>query len=334
MTGELGIVRPADSPLNDLDQGDTMTKLPEEAHRLLARQHGVASSHQLRDCGLTTRQIQHLADAGQLHHLRRGAYASPSVRLDELAHCVALCVACAHVTIAGPTAGRMWGFRHVSADRRVHVISTPQSQPASDRAVAVYRTAAIHPDDVIERTDGIRVTSRARTSLDLARHLPPDRLLSVIEQAMRDGALSDSDMRRVAVDWISPQRPWLRTFLDQLDRRLPGPAAESKPEVDVGQALAGAGVVGLERQYEIQLPGYGIARFDLAVPGLRWAIEVDVHPVHEELAGRASDQRRDAAAVALGWLVSRISRMRYRSSFSEVVDDLVRVFEARTSAER
>ncbi len=141
-------------------------------------------------------------------------------------------------------------------------------------------------------------------------------------------------MRRTAVDWVSPRRPWIVKFLAELDRRVPGRAADSTPEVDLGQALLEAGVLGIERQVSIDLPGYGPARFDLAVPDLRWAIEVDVHPTHEEHGGAASDRRRDAGAVALDWLVSRVSRERFNGWFDDVVDDLVSVFRARHAALR
>ncbi len=311
-----------------------MTKLPAAAHRLMSQQHGAASARQLVDAGLTSRQLQHLADTGQLIHLVRGAYASPSRAIDELTRCAALCLARRDVVIAGPTAGRLWGFRHVSRDRRLHVIAPPRAQPCRDQRVAVYRTAAIHAEDIVARTDGIRVTSRPRTALDLSRHVAPQELLSIIEQAMRDGNHGDHDMRRTAVDWISPQRRWLFSYLQQLDRRVPGKPAESKPEVDLGQALLEKGVQPLHRQFSIDLPGYGHARFDLAVPDINWAIEIDVHPTHETFSGEASDHRRDVGAVALGWLVTRVSRDRYLAWFDEVVADLVSIFRARTAAMR
>lgn len=311
-----------------------MTKLSADAHRLMSQQYGVASSRQLLTTGLSPRQVQHLADTGQLVRVARGAYASPSVELSELARCVALCLARQDLVVAGPTAGRIWNFRHVSRDLRIHVIAPPHAQPSTDPRIAVYRTAAIYPDDVIVRPDGLRVTSRARTALDLARHVEPRQLMSIIEQAMRDGNLSDCDMRRPAVDWISPQRRWLTTYLEQLDRRLPGKPADSRPEVDLGQALLDAGIHGLERQFDIDLPEYGPARFDLAIPAIRWAIEVDVHPTHRDHEGAASDRRRDAGAVALDWLVSRVSRERYERWFGDVVTDLVQIYHARHGALR
>lgn len=302
-----------------------MTYLPPEAHAVFERQHGVASIEQLEQSGLSRRQIELLERNGALVNLLRGAYRSPSVPVTELGRCAALCVARPRVAIAGPTAGRLHGFRRVSADNRIHLIAPPAAQPATvDPRVVTYRTAAIHARDVIARPDGIRVTSRARTALDLARSLRFGDLVSVIEQAMHDGA-TEAEMRTVAVDWVRG-RPWVRRYLVALDCRLGGGAAESHPEVRVGRALRSAGVHGLVRQYRIELPGYGGARFDLAVPRLRWAIEVDVFPTHAELAGAVSDRRRDDAAARLGWVVSRITRARYEAAFDDEIRSLVARF--------
>jgi len=150
------------------------------------------------------------------------------------------------------------------------------------------------------------MTTRARTALDLARFVGATDLLSIIEQVLRDGNLVDDDLRMVAVDWMSSQRPWVRRFLELLDGRLHGGPAESHGEVVLGDSLAAAGLVGLERQYRIDLPGYGPARFDLAVPLVKLAIEVDLHPTHSETAGRRRDGARDAAASELEWKVERV----------------------------
>ncbi len=303
-----------------------MTYLPPEAHALFERQHGVASIEQLEMCGLSRRQVEHLERNGALFNVLRGAYRSPSVPETELGRCAALCVARPGVAIAGPTAGRLHGFRRVSGDRRIHLIAQPGAQPATvDPRVVTYRTAAIHPHDVIARPDGIRVTSQPRTALDLARSLRFGDLVSVIEQAMHDGAASDAEMRAVAVDWVR-RRPWVRRYLAALDCRLGGGAAESHPEVRVGRALRAAGVHGVVRQFRIELNGYGWAKFDLAVPRLRWAIEVDVFPTHEELAGAWSDRRRDDAATRLGWVVDRITRSRYESAFEDEIRSLTAQF--------
>lgn len=296
-----------------------MGHLNESAHRLFATQHGVASVPQLLGTGLTPDQLKRLEAVGAIARIHNGAYRSPSVALDESARCAAVCLARTAVTIAGPTAGRLWGLRRLPNDRRIHVIAPPASNPCVANWIVPYRTEAIHAADVVERADGIRVTTRARTAFDLARWLKPDDLLSVIEQVLHDGNLDESDLIEVAAAWISPRRPWTRRFLRQLDRRLPGAAAESHPEVRVADALRSIGVTGLVRQFDILLPGYGAARFDLAVPELHWAIEVDVHPRHLETEGVAADRRRDRAAASVGWNTFRLDRDAYEHRFSQSI---------------
>jgi very-short-patch-repair endonuclease len=299
-----------------------MTYLSDAAHRLFARQHGVAALNQLVDAGLSRGEIEHLEQRGALSNLIRGVYRTPSAPLTELARSAALCLGRPGVAIASVTAGRIHRFRQLPDDRRIHLIAPPGRKPATAAtAVTTYRTAAIHPADIIQRDDGIRVTSRARTALDLSRTVEFDPLGSIIEQAMRDGRLTEDQMRAVAEDWVH-RRPWVRCYLNALDQRVAGGASESHPEVVVGQRLSRAGVTGLTRQHRLMLPVYGSVRFDLAVPELRWAIEVDVFPTHEELIGARRDAERDRAAVHAGWTVSRISRLRYERALDAEVEAL------------
>ena len=92
-------------------------------------------------------------------------------------------------------------------------------------------------------------------------------------------------------------------------------------------ALTAAGIRGLVRQFSITLPEFGRVRFDLAVPELRWAIEVDVHPRHHETLGQLSDDRRDKAAEAIGWSTSRISRDEYERTLDARVRELVGIYQ-------
>jgi very-short-patch-repair endonuclease len=299
-----------------------VANLTPQAHALFARQHGAASVQQLLDCGLSHRKIRLLQQSGALELVLRGTYRTPSTALTESSRCASVCLARPDVAIAGPTAGRLWGLRRLPPDRRIHVIAPRASNPAIARWIVPYRTDARHGHDIVDRGDGIRVTSRARTVLDLARWLDNDDLLSVIEQAAHDGRLSSTDLLAVAADWLSPQRPWVRSFLQALDRRLPGGAAESHPEVRVADALRSAGVHGLVRQHDIELPDYGKARFDLAIPELCWAVEVDLHPTHRETIGIASDARRDRAATAIGWNTTRITKAHYERRFNETIAEI------------
>ena len=311
-----------------------MTYLPAEAHARFARQHGVASIDQLIETGLTVRQIEYLVDRHCLANVIRGAYASPSVALTETSRMVAICLTRPNVVIAGPTAGRVHGLRKVSHDRRIHLLAPPGANPAVGRNVRTFHTRAFGDDDIEQRDDGLRVTTIERTPLDLSRHLGSDPLLSVIEQVMHRTGASDQQLRSMALPWL-PRRRWVRRFFDALDRRIVGPAAESDPEVVVGQMLDARSVVGLVRQFALDLPGYGPARFDLAIPEIRWALEVDVFPSHLETLGTESDQRRDEAAHRLAWSVDRISRDDYEHDLVAAIDNAVarsRQLRARVAA--
>ncbi|MFK8022728.1 MAG: hypothetical protein AB8G26_02085 [Ilumatobacter sp.] len=290
-----------------------MAHLTPAAHLLFAQQHGVASLSQLVDAGLPIRRIEHLERRGDIVSVVRGAYRSASVHLDEAGRCAALSLAHPHLVVAGPTAGRLWGFRRVGSDLRIHVLAPRNWRASSATWCSVFRTDALDRDDVVHRSDGIRVTTRRRTALDLSRHLTSDdHLLSVIEQAAADGGLRDGDLRAVAVDWAH-RRPWVRRFLSQLDRRLDGAAAESEPEIVVGEGLVRRGVRGLIRQHRLDLPSGRHVRFDLAVPDARFAVEVDVFPTHGDAVGRRRDAQRDRAVAGLDWTVRRISAQQYRS---------------------
>ena len=50
-----------------------------------------------------------------------------------------------------------------------------------------YRTALIYDDEIVQRPDGIRLTSPPRTLIDLARYLTDEALASAIESALHSG---------------------------------------------------------------------------------------------------------------------------------------------------
>lgn len=306
-----------------------MAHLTAAAHRHLATHHGIASVDQLIACGLTFDRIRRICQDGGLELVLAGAYRTPSAPFDDLARCAAVSIAHPELAIAGPTAGRLWGFRRIPNDPRIHVLAPPRSHPTRIPWVVPYRTAAVHDHDVVQRDDGIRVTTRARTAFDLARFVGPLELRSIIEQAISEGRHDEDEMYEVAADWLSPRRRWARRFVEQLDRRVGGGAAESHYELLLGEALETAGVIGLVRQHPCTLPGYGRARFDLAVPGLQWAVEIDVHPSHTDPNGIRSDSRRDEAARAVGWCVARVVESDFGERLPATVDRLLGAYHAR-----
>ena len=283
-----------------------MADFTQAAYALLARQHGVASMTDFTQVGMAPWEVADLSRRGALSLVLPGAWKIPAVPESDLQRCAAVCRAHPRLVIAGPAAGRMYGLRRLPGDRRIHAIAPPASNPTIHTWVSPFRTATYDSRDVVDRDDGIRVLRRPRLALDLARFVGDDDLLSIIEQCMLDGRHDDETMLSVAAPWISPRRGWVRRYYDALDRRISGPAAESHLEVLLGDELRARGVRGLVRQHQITAPGHGVIRFDLAIPALRWAVEVDGFPTHREVVGRRADEQRDSAARRCGWTVERV----------------------------
>ena len=286
-----------------------MSALDAMAITWLRQHHSTISSAALEASNVTVDQRDALVQSGLLVRIVDGAYGLGGVEPDELARCAALCTSRPDLVVAGPTAGRLWNLRRAPRDGLVHVISPPGSHPCRESWVRPYRTALVEDDEIVARPDGIRVTSPPRTVVDHTRYVDVPSLISMIEHALSIGYCTEATLCRTAERINTPGRGWVRRFLRVLASRRPGAPAESEGELRVFRALTRVGAGGLLRQHPITLPGYGPARFDMAIPPIKWALEVDLHPEHRTPDGIARDNCRDAAATSIGWVVRRIGEV-------------------------
>ncbi len=294
-----------------------------------ASHHTVLAATDLTRLGMTRSQRRRLVRDNVLERLLDGAYHFPGVPNDELGRCVAACTRPGRLIIEGPTAGRIWGYRRMPVDGLVYVIAPPASNPSVEPWLRPYRTAMIDPLHIVERSDGIRLTSPPRTVVDLSRHLSDDDLRSVIDQVESQGMGTAETMRRVAADLATPGRPWARRFLRVLEQRPGYGVPESHWESRVVAALIGRGIRDLRPQRWMDVPGWGPIRLDASVDRIRWGVEVDVYPTHFTEQGGSNDRDRDLACDAIGWRVSRVARPALKRDFDLAIDRLVKVFEQR-----
>ena len=70
-------------------------------------------------------------------------------------------------------------------DPRIHVL-VPHGRSPEMEGVVVHRCRRIDPVDIVERADGIRLTSPPRTIFDSADMIGADATASVLEQLLNE----------------------------------------------------------------------------------------------------------------------------------------------------
>lgn len=295
-----------------------------------ANHHTVVSDADLSRMGVSRSQRRALVEENILERVLDGAYRFPGSPKDELARCVGACLRPSGLIVAGPTAGRISGYRRMPRDGFVYVIAPPASNPSVEPWLKPYRTSLIDPLHIVHRPDGIRLTSPARTAVDLTRYLSDSDLLSVIDQVESEGMATSQAMWQTASDLATPGRPWARRFLRILEQRPQhGGVPASHWESRVVAALIERGIVDLRPQRWLDLPDWGPIRLDASVDRIRWGVEVDVYPTHFTEDGGSKDRERDLACDAIGWRVSRVARPALARDFDLAIDRLVKVYEQR-----
>jgi len=290
----------------------------------LSAHHGIISDDQLRDVGITVAQRERLVEQGLLVALHRGVYRARSAPSTLEGRCLAICLADPRAVITGAAAGRLWGVRRMPADALVDVRVPHAVQSLSADDVRLRRCNRLDPVDVVERPDGIRLVSPPRLAFDLAEVLTDLDLESVIEQILDRGWCTVRTLHDTGRRLCHPARPGSGRFARVLGSR---PAwlkpVDSHLELRLYDALRVAGVNGIERQYELALPGGWTIHPDIAVPRLSWAIEIDHVTWHGGRIDAQRDKRNDRQARMIGWQVDRVTDDDLDHRLREVVDELM-----------
>jgi hypothetical protein len=95
----------------------------------------------------------------------------------------------------------------------------PRAQSPDPPGVVVHRVPALHPDDVVTLPNGLRVTSVARTLIDLADEMTADELRETFAIA-RDKGLLDMEAlhrSRARVEW-RPSLSMLDAVIEEFER--------------------------------------------------------------------------------------------------------------------
>jgi len=151
--------------------------------------------------------------------------------------------------------------------------------------------------------DGLPITSRDKTIIELLRTLPYGSARDLLDRGLQQQWITEFDLSEaVRKERCRTGNVQIRTLLSEIE-----PGAHAESERILHRILRRAGLDGWKAQHEIKLPD-GTAYADVAFPEHKVVIEVDGRRHHDADSDRfESDRTRQNELVALGWRVLRVT---------------------------
>jgi very-short-patch-repair endonuclease len=247
--------------------------------QLARAQHGVVTTTQLAAAGIGPRAVEHRVAKGRLTRVHRGVYqvgpiAGPYSR--EMAAILATGGVLSHQTAAA-----IWGVRPPN-DGDVHLVASRKAR--SRRGLKVHRSASLNAAVHL----GLPLTTAARTLHDLAPLLTQGELDRAVEEAVIRGLATPAELTtRPALRRATIEEPQItRSEAERRLRKLVRAARLPRPQTNV------------------RVAGWEV---DALWPRERLVVEVDGFAYHGNRAAFERDRRKDAALVAAGYRVIRIT---------------------------
>jgi hypothetical protein len=283
---------------------------------------GIISAARLVELGCTDRNIAQMVARHELITMLPGVFRSAQWPCGRDQLLAAVCARNSAAMIGFTTAGQEWDLRRMR-DPQIHVL-VPHGRSPEMEGVIVHRCRRIDPVDIVQRPDGVRLTSPPRTIFDSANMLGAEGTASVLEQLLNEkrvtfGTISDTVQRL-----YHPNRPGSTTMLAVIRSRPAWrQALQSDLEVKVLEEMARQSLPAPETQFPMRPPGYNhdIA-IDFAWPHVKLAIEVD-HPAwHDGALDSHADKGRDRKLTTVGWTSARITDIDVNGGLRDAVADI------------
>jgi very-short-patch-repair endonuclease len=256
-----------------------------------ARQHGVVTRAQLVALGCDRQAIEYRLKVGRLHLLHRGVYAVGHRPPSPLATAMAAVLACgAGAALSHGSAAALW--RIVARWPAATHVTAP-----TDRRHAGIK---VHRSRQIETTIhyGIRVTTPARTLVDLADVLTPKQHTRALNEAQVQRLVTPAELATLFTRYpgrrtsqLKPERGATRSDLE--DDFVRFVKRHKLPLPDLNQTIAGHGVDAVYREQLL-------------------IIELDSRQFHATPQAFEQDRDRDADHLHAGFRTLRITDHRLK----------------------
>jgi len=290
---------------------------------LMGRQHGVVSRTQLLDLGVSSRSIERRKASGALLGVHPGVYRSPVAPVSEDQKLwSAVLAAGPEAAVSHRSAAAISQLRGIRVDQPE--ISVIHERPRLE-GCHLHRMQSLSPPDIYRRSDGLPVTTVARTILDLGAVVHPDLVARAAIDGLHRRLTRWDQLAEVLAREGRRGRAGSAALRRFLAREEPGVAAlESELEVRFWELIKSSGLPLPERQFIVR-DGGRVLRLDFAYPDIWLDIELDGMAWHGTAADRRRDRERDRLLRSLGWRVLRFG-------WEDVVRNPLRVLDGISGA--
>ncbi|NUT32615.1 MAG: hypothetical protein HOV79_06015 [Hamadaea sp.] len=228
-----------------------------------------------------------------------------------------------HAALGGRSAAAFFGVNLAKETDAVEVATSKDFGPID--GLVIHRGPL--PDPEVVSHGGVRLTSPVRTCWDLCRWRPVDEAVVFLDALVARGIVGRDAIGAYA-EGRRPERGWRR--VDRAVRLVDG-AAESPQESRLRVRLVLAGFPPPISQHVLTAGGVFVARFDLAWPQWRIAVEYD-GAWHAERTQLERDRARLNRVAGAGWLVLHITAARLRDDFDGFARELREAMISRGAA--
>jgi hypothetical protein len=297
----------------------------------LSTHHGVVDHTTLLRFGLAPRTIDRMLARRELIRILPGVYRSRQVPESRQQLLAAACMRNPHAMIAFTTAGQEWTLRKM-ADPGLHVL-VPHGCSPELPGIVTHRCRRIDPVDIVERPDGIRLTSPPRTLFDSADMLGVANARSVLEQILHEKMCTFPTVVDTYLRLGRPHRPGTATMTAVLASRPAWRAAlHSDLESRILDEIERQRLPAPTSQCRVVGSDGSVAHLDFGWPQWKVGLEVD-HPAwHDGLDDRRRDARRDRKAGAVGWYIARVLEADIAYGLADAISDVADAIAQRRAA--
>jgi very-short-patch-repair endonuclease len=261
---------------------------------LAGRRHGVITTAQLAQAGLSKDAIAGRVQRGWLRRRHRGVYVVGPLESPLTRAMAAVAAYGDGALLSHYPAGVLWGLCRPPAGA-MHV--TVSGRPAHGREGIEVHRATLHPHDAT-REHGVPVTSPARTLLDLAATLPERELDRAVEEAQVQRRVSTHSLNEQFSRYPAHRGTAALTKAVRIDPAFTRSEAERR-------------LLELIRAARLPRPTVNVKLGDWEVDFLwrdnKLIVEVDGYAFHSSRSSFERDRRKDQELQTAGWRVIRFT---------------------------